>query len=78
MNCNILRQNLIGNARSLPRSLHPIGRLAAIERKLIACGKPQQSLPSSSLETELYCSTQGIRKRVQIKSKECYVGLCID
>jgi hypothetical protein len=73
-----LVRNLIENAGSLPRPRRPIGRPAAVEKKVTRLEVNFSShwpIHSSRVNCRT-CSTRGIRKRVQVKCKECNVGLC--
>jgi hypothetical protein len=67
------------DAGSLPRPRRPLGRPAGPERKVsrLAVNFSNHWPVRFSRLNCRTCSARGIRKRVQIKCKECDVGLCI-
>jgi hypothetical protein len=74
-----LMWNLNEDAGSLPRPRCPLGRPAGPDKKVSRLEvnfNNHWPVHSSSVNCHA-CSARGIRKRVQIKCKECDVGLCI-
>jgi hypothetical protein len=73
-----LVQNLIEDAGSLPRPHRPLGRPAGPDKKVsqFEVNFSNHWPVHSSRVNCRTCSARGIRKRVQIKCKECEVGLC--
>jgi hypothetical protein len=70
--------NLITNAGSFPYPGHPIGRPATAEKKVTQFEvnfSNHWPIHSSRVICRT-CSTQRMRKRVQLKCKECDVGMC--
>jgi hypothetical protein len=70
-----LVQNLIEDAGSLPRPRRPLGRPAGPDKKVsrLEVNFSNHWPVHSSRVNCRTCSTRGIRKRVQIKCKECDV-----
>jgi hypothetical protein len=74
-----LVRNLIEDAGSLPSPRRPLGRPAGLDKKVsrLEVNFSNHWPVHSSRVNCRTCSARGIRKRVQIKCKECDVGLCI-
>jgi hypothetical protein len=74
-----LVRNLIEDAGSLPRPHHPLGRPAGPDKKVsrLEVNFTNHWPVHSSRVNCRTCSPRGVQKRVQIKCKECDVGLCI-
>jgi hypothetical protein len=74
-----LVRNLIEDSGSLPCPRRPLGRPAGPDRKVswLEVNFSNHWPVHSSRVNCRTCSARGIRKRMQIKCKECDVGLCI-